>query len=193
MVKGPGAKDLYGYEVCSRWKYNALLSGLLQVFEGKLAGEIEAFVSCGMQGSDWVFFEAAEVYRKKHPEVRNFLYEPFNGIHERWKDYGMFPRWEYEKMRYLAAKEGALICCGSVPGSPREYGLAVRNATALGAREADAFVCIVRWCMQGEALEIEPGEVRRFALEQSKLGKQVVLLHPETLYVVRMGQERVAV
>lgn len=192
MVKGPPAKDLYGYRVGSRGAYGALLSCLNEIFEKKVVGKVDAFVSCGMQGADWVFFEAAEVYKQRHPGVRNYLFEPFAGIQTNWKDYGLFTRSEYEEMRKRAALAGELVCCGEPPSSPREYGLALRGACEKAASLADVFVCIARWSNGAEDILVEPGEVRSFAKKQISLGKRVILVHPETLYICEVGRERVA-
>lgn len=190
-VRGPCAKDLYGYAPKMQGRYLALMDVIRLILERKMTEPIQTLVSCGLQGSDWIFHVVAASYAEEHAGTKVLLYEPFIGVHQRWKECGLFSKSEYLALRREAQKNASLkVLCEDTPASSDGYRTLVQETYAQMMAQADVVLCIVPWKELEDGLNLAPGPVKWYLRENSAKKQRLILIHPETLHIKELDGER---
>ena len=104
---GRRPKDLCGY----KWgNYQEFMNTLINYLDTLYSQNVRRFISGGAQGFDQMAFWAVDALRKKHPDIENIVYVPFEGQEGRWMDGSdAFTRSEYYAMLKAATSVNVLI------------------------------------------------------------------------------------
>ena len=189
-IRGPSAKDLYGYKPSARYKYSEISACLLAILELKVGGNIDSIICCGTQGTDWLFYTASQHYRQYNDRTKLYLYEPFPGVDARWKDFGLFNKKDYQSRRASAETRNELVLCnGKVPSTPREYGYMMQNTYDQALDKADILICISPWKITDGKLCVRDQDMLSCAFRAARLGKRVILVSQEDLSILSHAQE----
>lgn len=92
------------YNVKNRPVYQEIVNQIYEEVERLYQAGYCRYLSGGAQGFDQLAFWAVNRLKKKHPEIQNIVYKPFEGQESKWAETGLFSKEEAEKMFHLADK-----------------------------------------------------------------------------------------
>lgn len=104
---GRRPKDLCGYNWDNYKQFGHDLTEYLDTlytFYG-----VRRFISGGAQGFDQIAFWAVFKLSKRHPDIENIVYVPFEGQENKWAENGPFSKSEYASLRKAATATKVLV------------------------------------------------------------------------------------
>lgn len=122
---GRRPKDLFDEEHKSaRYKkesYEDLVNFLTDELEKFYDKGVREYISGGAQGFDQLAFYAVDNLKKRHSDVKNVVYVPFEGQENMWLNYGLFGQARYHTM-LRNADECNIITVGELVNVKNEEG-----------------------------------------------------------------------
>ncbi len=189
---GRRPKDLCGYDWMS---YKSFGKSLIDHLEKAYQNGYKNFISGGAQGFDQIAFWAVNALKKRHEDIRNIVYIPFEGQDSSWAETGPFSRKEYERMLSVADEVKLLVPRQDVKPPLVSYYLLNRNKAMVN--DSDLIVALY----PDDSYKTASGgtaHCMRYALEQGKniheiqyhIGRKELVF--DKVIMIRSGEEKKA-
>ena len=99
--------------------YQSMVDRIYVVIEKLYDQGYRKYITGGAQGFDQLAFWAVNRLKKKHPEIQNVVYLPFQGYEDKWAESGMFSKTELNKILSLA--DDVRICSKNMDPKKDSY------------------------------------------------------------------------